>query len=201
MIDALTIISVAAGAYIATNLDNLTLLVTLQARFRTRLWAVSTGFMTSNLLLGALGFWIGTAANNVPVEYLGFLGFIPMSLGVIGVIRMFRGRSGTGTVKNGVMDTARAVFIATLITQLSNGTDTVLTFAALFADSTAATDLLIVFTLAGMATIFLLIASYGVRHPALSQWIERNAPRLTPWILIFVGAYIVANTATDMLPD
>ena len=97
-------------------------------------------------------------------------------------------------------DGPRAVFITTFIIQISNGADTVVTFAALFADSTAPTDLLIVFTLATMAVIFVLVAIYGVRHPALSQWIERNAHRVTPWILLIVGAYIVANTATDLMP-
>jgi cadmium resistance protein CadD (predicted permease) len=113
---------------------------------------------------------------------------------------MLRGNTEIDTVDKTMIDGARAVFITTFIVQISNGTDTVVTFAALFADSTAATDLLIVLTLAAMAVIFVLVAIYGVRHPALRQWIERNARRVTPWILMIVGAYIVANTATDLIP-
>ena len=200
MSEILTIIPVAAGAYIATNLDNLTLLIALQARYRNRTWVVSCGYLASTMVLGFIGFWIGTAAGIVPVEYIGYLGFIPMSIGAVGVVRMLRGNTESGTADKAIIDSARAVFITTFFVQISNGADTVVTFAALFADSTAATDLLIVFTLAAMAVIFVLIAIYGVRHPALSQWIERNAQRVTPWILMIVGAYIVANTATDLVP-
>jgi len=200
MSEILTIIPVAASAYIATNLDNLALLIALQARFRNRSWVVSSGYLASTMALGFIGYWIGTAAGNVPVEYIGYLGFIPMSIGAIGVVRMLRGNSEVGTVDKVIIDGPRAVFITTFIIQISNGADTVVTFAALFADSTAATDLLIVFTLATMAVIFVLVAIYGVRHPALRQWIERNAHRVTPWILLIVGAYIFTNTATDLMP-
>jgi len=198
--EILTIIPVAAGAYIATNLDNLTLLLTLQARFRNQSRIVSLGYLGSTLVLGLVGYWIGTAAANVPVEYIGFLGFVPMSMGAIGVYRIIRGNAQTTAAGEAMADGAGAVFVTTFVAQISNGTDTVVTFAALFADSTAATDLLIVFSLAMMAVIFVLVANYGVRHPALKQWIERNAHRLTPWILIVVGTYIVSNTATDLLP-
>lgn len=44
------------------------------------------------------------------------------------------------------------------------------------------------------------ITIYGVRHPGLSRWIQHNVERLTPWILIFVGAGVLAATATDVMP-
>ena len=202
MNDALAIIPIAAGAYVATNLDNLTLLVTLLARFKIRSWVVCCGYIASTFALGLIGFWIGTAAENAPVEYLGLLGLLPMTIGVIGVVKIFRGHDEVNTLKEVEVevDGALGVFITAFITQISNGTDTVVTFAALFADSTSSADVLIAVSLAAMAAVFVAVALYGVRHPALSGWIERNAHRVTPWILILVGAYIVVNTATDLLP-
>ena len=49
---------------------------------------------------------------------------------------------------------AASVFFVTLTTQLGNGADTVLTFAALFADSLPGADYLIVFTIAVMADAY-----------------------------------------------
>ncbi len=62
-------------------------------------------------------------------------------------------------------------------------------------------DVLIILTLVAMAVIFVLAGIYSVRHPALSEWIDRYAYRAMPFVLIIVGVYILANTATDLLPN
>jgi cadmium resistance protein CadD (predicted permease) len=51
-----------------------------------------------------------------------------------------------------------------------------------------------------MAIIFFLSARHAIRHPAIEERVENLARYLTPFILIIVGTYIVANTATDVLP-
>jgi cadmium resistance protein CadD (predicted permease) len=197
----LTIIPVAAAAYIATNLDNLALLVTLLARHRNQTGFVAGGYLVCMMILGFAGFWIGAAAGTAPVEYLGLLGLVPVSIGVMELVRLRRGKTNEATSEVALVDGGRSVFMATLISQIGNGADTLITFGALFADSMPGGDVLIVLTLAAMAVIFLLIALYGVRHPALQHWIHRHAPHLTPYILIVVGLYILANTATDLLPN
>jgi cadmium resistance protein CadD (predicted permease) len=82
-----------------------------------------------------------------------------------------------------------------------NGADTILIFGILFADSTPAADALIMSTLAAMAIIFVLVAMYVVRHPTISSVISRYAHRVLPFVLIIVGAYVLANTMTDALPN
>ena len=98
------------------------------------------------------------------------------------------------------VDGAQKVFMATLTSQLGNGADTIVIFGVLFTESTRSADTLIILTLAAMVTIFVLVGIYAVRHPALSEWIDRYAYRAMPFVLIIVGAYILANTATDLLP-
>ena len=62
-------------------------------------------------------------------------------------------------------------------------------------------DIVIVLTLVAMAVIFVLVGIYAIRHASLNDLIRRYGHRVTPFILIIVGAYILANTATDLLPD
>ena len=100
-----------------------------------------------------------------------------------------------------LVDRVQHSFATTLISQLGNGADTIVVFGVLFADSMPSADILIVLTLASMAIVFVLVGIYAVRHPMLSGWIERYAYRATPFVLIFVGIYILANTATDLMPD
>lgn len=197
----ITIIPIAAGAYIATNLDNLVLLVLLLTRYGNHTASVIAGFFACMFILGTTGFWIGMAANIAPVEYLGLLGFVPISIGIIGVVKLLRGEAGPIEADEQSIGGMRTVFMATLISQLGNGADTIVTFGALFADSMPSADILIVLTLAAMAVIFVLVAIYTIRHPSLNDLIRRHGHRVTPFILIIVGAYILANTATDLLPD
>ena len=200
MNSSLTIIPIAAGAFIATNLDNLILLVSLLARYQQQIPNVIAGYFLCVLILGAMGFAIGAAANLAPVEYLGLLGIAPITIGTIELIRMRQHGVGVIVSEDKSNETMRDAFTATLFIQLANGVDTVVTFGALFTDSTRAVDMLIVFTIAAMAVTFVFVALSALRHPVFGEIMERYAYRVTPFILIAVGAYILVNTATDLMP-
>ena len=197
----IAIIPIAAGAYVATNLDNFILLVSLLARYRNHTPHVVVGYFACMLILGFVGYSIGVAANIVPVEYLGLLGFVPISIGAYELMQMRGGKATVALAEEKAVDGVKKVFLAALISQLSNGADTVVVFGVLFTDSNAPADILIILTLVAMAVIFVLVGIYAVRHPALSKWIERYAYRAMPFVLIIVGIYILANTVTDILPD
>jgi cadmium resistance protein CadD (predicted permease) len=201
MNNMIAIIPVAAAAYVATNLDNFILLVALLARYRKQTANVIAGFFASTLILVLVGMWIGKAANIVPVEYLGLLGFVPISIGVIELIQLRRGNTDATEAKEDSADGAQKVFTTTLGTQLGNGADTVVIFGVLFIDSMPAADILAVITFAAMAFIFVCVGIYAVRHPALCEWIDRYAHRAMPFILIIVGVYVIANTVTDISPN
>ncbi len=194
------IIPVAAATYVATNLDNLVLLASLLSHYRNNTAAVVAGYLTCMLILGVVSFWIGTFADYISVESLGLLGLVPIYIGVISLVRLRYGQPKLVLMESAVGG-LHTVFVATLITQLSNGVDTIVTFGALFADSKAAADLLIAITLAVMAVIFALVGLYAVQLPAMSDWIKRYAHRVTPFIFIFVGFYVLINTNTDILAN
>jgi len=194
------IVPVAAGAFVATNLDNFALLATFLVRYRHRTLIVAAAYVASISVLGLVSYGIGRGAEIAPVELLGWLGLIPIGLGTAGVVRLFRDKTATGILRQDSVGGGGTAFLATLTSQVGNGADTIVTFGALFADSDPSSDALIIFTSAAMAVIFLASAHYAVRHPAIKLSVENNAHRITPFILIIIGAYILANTATDLLP-
>jgi cadmium resistance protein CadD (predicted permease) len=196
----IAIIPIAAGAYAATNLDNFILLVALLARYRNRTSYVVAAYLACVLIFGFVGLWIGKAADIAPVEYLGLLGLVPISIGVVELIQLRRGKAKVTVAKEESDDGEQKVFVTTLSSQLGNGADTIVVFGVLFIDSVPSADFLTILTLAAMAVIFVGVGIYAVRHPALCEWIDRYAYRVMPFILIIVGVYIVANTATDLLP-
>jgi cadmium resistance protein CadD (predicted permease) len=195
----LLIVPIAAGAFVATNLDNLALLAAFLVRFRHRTLAVAAAYITSALILALAGYGVGRAAEIAPVEYLGWLGLVPLCLGIAGVVNLYRDNTPLHNTDEGESGGSRIAFVATLTSQLGNGADTILTFGALFADSNPASDSLIAVTVLAMAVIFLAGTRYAVGHPALRKSIENCAPRITPFLLIIVGLYILVDTATDVM--
>ena len=120
----IAIIPIAAGAYVATNLDNFVLLVSLLARYRSQTGRVVAGYFACMAILGFAGYWIGVAASVAPVEYLGLLGIVPIS---IGTYELYQLRYGAANKAVAASETAgeQKVFLTTLISQLGNGADTI----------------------------------------------------------------------------
>lgn len=197
----IAIVPIAVGAYVATNLDNFLLLVSLLAHFRDQAAKVVAGYFVCMIIFALAGYWISSVASVAPVEYLGFLGIVPISLGVYELLKMQGGREKAEVDAEKARGAERKAFTTTLISQLGNGADTIVVFGILFADSTPVADLLIILSLAAMAIAFVVAGIYTVRHPALNLWVTRYAHRVMPFVLIVVGMYVLANTASDLLPD
>ncbi len=198
MLDAALVIGVAAGAFVATNLDNLVLLIALLGRYSDRRQEVMFGYLVGMLIIVAVTFYVGKLADFAPVRYLGLLGVIPVLIGLTGIYRLFRDR---GVVNDPVVPgVGSTTVVATLLAQLSNSADTIVTYAVLFADSNELGDYLVLAGFAGMAALFALIAHLALRHPWLSRPLQLYGHYITPLILITVGMYVLSNTALDMLP-
>lgn len=196
----LTIVAVTSSAFVATNLDNLILLVALFSRYQQRPLHVAFGYFAGMLIILAVSMVIGKASEMIPVAYLGFLGIIPVLIGVTALVRLFRGvgsDSGSGELK---VEGSFAVFAATLVTQLSNGADTVVTFSILFADSLDAADYWMGLAFILMLCVFASTAYYSRRHPWLSGLLKRYGHYVTPFILITIGLFVLSNTAMDVIP-
>mmetsp|Transcript_12596 Transcript_12596/g.23970 ORF Transcript_12596/g.23970 Transcript_12596/m.23970 type:complete len:409 (-) Transcript_12596:17-1243(-) len=85
-----SIVSIAATTFIATNMDNLTLLVGILVQYHaSRLVWVIGGYYVAMSTLCLVAFCIGEAADTMPVEYLGLLGCIPFCLGLYGFYQLY----------------------------------------------------------------------------------------------------------------
>ncbi len=200
MNELLIIIGVTAGAFIGTNLDNLLLLATMYSRYYRHPWTVTAGYFAGMNLIAAITIVIGELGEFVPLAYLGLLGVIPMMMGVLALWKLFRD-SQTEEVDSAFAGNSRlAIFFALIAIQLSNGTDTIITFSALYADSSNPSDYIVAPTFFIMIGIFSWVAYYSVKHPKLSHFLVRYGQYVTPFILIFVGFYILSNTASDLVP-
>lgn len=196
----LIIVGVGAGAFIATNLDNLLLLVAMYARYAERPGTVTAGYVFGMLLICLAALLLGETGDYIPLDWLGLLGLVPMTLGILALWKLFR-RSAAETADSfGESDSRRTIFSLLASTQLSNGADTIITFTILFAESGDPADYLLVPTFLAMIGVFAGLAYYSVKQAKLGQVLRRYGQYVTPFILILVGFYILSNTATDLVP-
>jgi len=198
VLDVVIVIGVSAGAFVATNLDNLVLLVALYSRYSDRRHEVMFGYLCGMLIVAIVTYGIGRLAGTAPVGYLGLLGIIPVLIGLAAIFRLFRNK---GVVHDPAVPGARSTAVAaTMLTQLSNSTDTILTYSVLYSDSNDLGDHLVLASFGGMAVMFALTASLALRHPWLSRPIQLFGRYITPLILIAIGTFVLSNTALDMMP-
>lgn len=201
MFELLPIIPVTVAAFAATNLDNLVLLIALLARHHARRAMVLTAYAGAMLILIGVSFGLGKAAELIPVGYLGYLGIVPLGMGMTGLIALTRSRPGSTREAKPALAATGTVLATTALTQLSNGSDTLATFSVLFADSSPGADFFIIVTFSALVILFCLLALYTARHPRLGTLLQTVGKYVTPLILIGVGAYILSDTVTDNPTD
>ena len=201
MNELLIIVGVTAGAFVSTNLDNLLLLATMYSRYYRHPWTVTAGYFVGMNLIAAITIAVGLVGDFIPIAYLGLLGVIPMMIGVLALWKLYRQSQNTEEVDSAYAgNSALAIFFALITIQLSNGADTIITFSALYADSSNPSDYIVAPTFFAMVGLFAWLAFYSVKHPRLSHVLVRYGQYVTPFILIFVGFYIFSNTASDLAP-
>ncbi len=197
MTEISTIITVSVLAYLATNMDNFAILTALFAKHRGGAASVLAGHLLAVGATLAIAGLIGEAANAGSVQYLGYLGIVPIAMGTFWIYRWFYPANAyeqAVPVRGG-----RAAMLASFLALMSNSSDTLLTQAVVFADTAANLDWLIGLSVFTIATLLAALAFYGVRHPRVGPVIEPYAVRVAPLIMIAVGIYVLANTATDVM--
>lgn len=197
MTELLGIIPVTVAAFAGTNLDNVLLLIALLSAGGIRRRQVIGGYLFAMFLLLGISFAVGKAAELVPAGYLGYLGIVPFSLGIISLIRLIPGDQSGPADPEPKLRSASSVLVATTLIQLSNSADTLATFSVLLAESTVIADGLILITYMGMVAMACATALFFLKYRRIGAVMERIGRYLTPLILLAVGAYILSDTVTD----
>ncbi len=200
--ETLTALGLIAASFAATNFDNLALLTSwlLAARGRSR--QILIGHLLGMFVLLALSFGFGLAASLVPIEWIGFLGVIPIAMGLMGLRQLRYGlsRTGSGIDATGVPQSGLALPLSIAMTQVANGVDTILVFGPLLADSKLTIDFVILVGFLVMTFLWFGLARILGSHAARFKVIGRYGQWIAPIVMIIVGIYILNDTRTDVFP-
>jgi cadmium resistance protein CadD (predicted permease) len=190
----LALFGLVALAFASTNLDNLLLLVGWQLGGSVPAGRLFAGYALGMSGVLVISVMVGLVGYLFPLDYLGYLGFIPILLG----LRLVVGNLASGAEESPAPVSASGSVLAIAAMQLSNGVDTVLVFAPLLADSRLIFDAQIAVLFVVLFCLWFLLARLLGGHVNRLPAIERLGHWLAPLVMIGVGFYILSNTATDM---
>ncbi|WP_170354131.1 hypothetical protein [Ruegeria lacuscaerulensis] len=181
----------AALVTVSTNLDNLAVLLGLIVVVSARRAAMGFIIAQLGILIVSLAIASGLSQTGI-LSWIGYLGVIPLVLGLRGLWRQFTLHGSTETQDYSHVSSIIALFLSLSI-------DTLAAMTPLLADSTTT------FRLAALigAVVAILgvsaIAVIGAPHAQSLAPRFARLERITPYVMILVGLYILLNTPTDVL--
>lgn len=159
------------------------------------------------IVISLLGHWIGL---SVPRQSLGFLGILPMVIGCVSLLQLrqssdrsdqeataFRFRDLRGFESRQLSWLAilsdRQTYRVSMVT-ISNGSNNLSIYIPLFASLSSAQILLILPVLYGFIVAWLFLGFHLTRAPGIALVLNRYAPKLFPFILIWLGFRILIDS-------
>jgi len=190
---SLQIIGVAAVAFFSTSIDNLgTLLLFFSAR-ECRPRRIAAGYLGSTWIVIGAAWGASQLSRSIAPEVLGYLGVVPIAVGIRRAWQLRGLERGAAAVSpaNGAMAVA-------LVTVTQNA-DNLLVFGCLFADSAHELHRAVFGALAASAAAWCGLGFWLARRTPLAQPLQRVSRVAFPFLLVAVGAYILADTTTDVI--
>ncbi len=174
----------AVIAFALTNIDDLLILSLYFANISWNRKSIVIGQYVgvfSLVLISLSGFVIG---KFVDPQWLRFLGFIPMALGIKQLIELFRKQDDDSEIKPG-----QSFWSVALVT-IANGGDNIGVYTPLFAklNSQQLTVYFLVFVV--MIAIWCAFAFYLVKHPILKNAFTKYGHIALPAFLMLLGIWI-----------
>jgi cadmium resistance protein CadD (predicted permease) len=196
----LTLTGLVFGTFIATNIDNLLLLVMLLGANPNRRLAVLGGFLVScAAVLGACAAALVLSAFFQP-DVLGYLGLAPLLMGIHMLYQLYTRDTVEQTqVELESSDSPARILLASFLLLFSNSSDSIAVFLPLFAESNRASTPVLLSAYLAVAILWGILSYSIAGRKELALLIEHRAEKLVPWIMIGVGIYILMDTATDTL--
>jgi len=183
----------AFTAQILTNLDNLAALLALTLVSGGKRSVI--GFLLAQAIVISAALLLALGVEDVVPHWAGYLGLIPLSLGVLALIRRKRGADAQA---NPNLESGASVIMVTLLF-ISLSMDTFAVLAPLLADSAPSFRTAGVIGASLAALGLAAVALFGSKAPFMSGALAQRLERLVPYVMICAGLYILSNSWTDAI--
>ena len=190
---------VIGSGFVATNLDNLLILVGLLGAAQGQRAVIMMGYVASAACLLVIALLGGLLGSLIDPSHVGYLGIIPLLLGGWLLYQAVTGSGGESSLDAPPPAGGTGAGVSTFVLMLSNSGDSIAVFLPLFAESTREALIVEVVAFLLMALAWTQLARLAVGSPGVTRALQRHGRYLVPVIMIGVGCYILLDTAYDTL--
>jgi cadmium resistance protein CadD (predicted permease) len=204
MSDILTLVTIGISAFVATNIDDIFILMIF---FSTS----SLSFPIRQVVLGqyiGIGLLVAISALGsfiplvVPLQLIALLGLVPIAIGVKKLIQVVRKKDEASDPMQTVQEKnsrkenrSYLSFLTVAAVTFSNGGDNIGVYVPMFAQyNTTSQFTTLVVVLMIMTAVWCAVAYYLVNHPLIASRIRRVGNIVLPLVLIGIGIYILAGS-------
>ncbi|MGG0301638.1 cadmium resistance transporter [Bacillus albus] len=193
-------------AFTSTNIDDIFILLVLFSQVRIevikkegRSVRGKTKMKELHIVIGQyLGFSliiflsiIGSLSSFfIPVSWIGLLGFVPIYMGVKGLLSLRSYKS------NEVIDNASSSIFKVASITLANGADNISIYLPMFASQNLNANIVTLGIFYCMIAIWCFISYILLRAPILTKELEKNCHIIVPIVLIGLGIFILFRSNT-----
>lgn len=186
-------IAAAIGLFAATNIDDIVVLTVLfLASTRGSLpgWKVVAGQYLGFIALVAISVIAAAGLTIVPDEWVGFLGLIPLAIGVYGLIRTLRRR---GDDDDDSAISAGGLFGVAGIT-IANGADNIPLYTPVFRTNPVPDTIVTIIVFLVLVAVWCLVARFVGTNKTVTEALEKIEHWLVPAVFIGLGLYILIES-------
>lgn len=193
-------------AFTSTNIDDIFILLVLFSQVKTGVIKKEGGAVQGKTKLKELYIVIGQylgfsvivflsiigslSSFFIPVSWIGLLGFIPIYMGVKGILSL------RSYKRNEVIDNVSGSIFKVASITLANGADNISIYIPMFASQNLKTNIVTLVIFFCMIAIWCFISYKLLRAPILAKVLERNCHIIVPIVLIGLGMFILFRSNT-----
>lgn len=202
MEDFFGILGIGATAFVATNIDDLVILIAFFANsYRFPLTQIVLGQYAGMGALLAIGIAGSLIALVVPNNLIGLIGFLPIGIGIKELLELLKNGDNNEVVlsakqplqSNGFLS-AYLLPLLTVAAVTFSGGEEIGVYTSVFATYHEASEIIIIVLAVMVLTgLWCMIAYWLVNHPISASSIKRIGTVALPFILIGLGVYILAE--------
>jgi cadmium resistance transport/sequestration family protein len=187
-------LAAAIGLFAATNIDDIVVLTVLfLASTRGTLpgWKVVVGQYLGFIALVAISVIAAAGLTLIPDEWVGFLGLIPLAIGVYGLIRTLW-RRGDDDDDESAISAGGLLGVAGIT--IANGADNISLYTPVFRTSPVSDTIVTIIVFLVLVAVWCLVARFVGTNKTVTEALEKIEHWLVPAVFIGLGLYILIES-------
>lgn len=196
MIDILGLVAIGVAAFVATNIDDIFVLMMFFSSLTFPVRQVVLGQYIGIGLLIAISTLGSLVALVVPTYIIGLMGVIPIAIGIKNLVEIKKkDKSLSRQIVRDKKARSSLSFLAVAAVTFSNGGDNIGVYVPLFSKYNIVSQiatLTAVFIV--MTAVWCITSYYFVNHPLVASRIRHIGNIILPFVLIGLGIYILTES-------